>query len=55
MRINNFSEFVSQLIIAEWVIYHGIRFQFTQPDKPTQDAYIESFNRTYRTKMLRKR
>ena len=37
---------------AQWAKEHGVMLGFTKPDKPTQNAFIEGFNRTYRTEIL---
>jgi len=51
LRLDNGPELVSQAL-ADWAKEHRVTLQFIQPGKPTQNAYIERFNRTYRTEVL---
>ena len=51
VRPDNGPELVSQ-ILAQWAQENGVKLMFTQPGKPTQNAYIERFNRSYRTEVL---
>ncbi|WP_168408961.1 integrase core domain-containing protein, partial [Erwinia amylovora] len=49
--VKNGPEFIS-LALAEWAERHAVKLEFIQPGKPTQNAFIERFNRTYRTEIL---
>ena len=51
MRMDNGPELVS-LTLAQWTEEHGVMLEFIRPGKPTQNAFIERFNRTYRTEIL---
>ena len=35
-----------------WCEAHGIALQHIRPGKPNENAFIERFNRTYRTEVL---
>jgi putative transposase len=51
MRMDNGLELVS-LALAQWAEEHGVIQEFIKPGKPTQNAFIERFNRTYGTEIL---
>ena len=44
-------EFIAQPFI-DWCTDHRVAIHYIQPRKPDQNAYIERFNRSYRTEML---
>ncbi len=51
MRMDNGPELVL-LALAQWAEEHGVLLEFINPGKTTQNAFIERFNRTYRTEIL---
>ena len=51
LRTDNGPEFTSTLF-QDWCQQHGIQQLFIQPGKPNQNAFMERFNRSYRTELL---
>lgn len=51
IRVDHGPEFTS-LALDAWAAEHGVKLAFTQPGKPTQNAYIESFNGRFRDECL---
>ena len=51
IRVDNGPEFTAQPFV-DWCTAHRVAIHYIQPGKPDQNAYIERFNRTYRTEVL---
>jgi putative transposase len=54
LRVDNGSELTSK-IMQLWSEEHDVELLFIQPGKPTQNAYIESFNGRVRAELLNAR
>ena len=51
LRMDNGPELISATL-AEWAEENKVEMEFIQPGKPTQNSYIERFNRTFRDEIL---
>lgn len=51
VRVDNGPELIAQVFV-DWCSDRGIAVHHIQPGKPDQNAYIERFNRSYRTEIL---
>jgi putative transposase len=51
LRVDNGPELTS-ISLTRWCAEQHVALHYIQPGKPQQNAYIERFNRTYRTEVL---
>lgn len=51
IRVDNGPEFISETF-RDWAQSRGILVHYIEPGKPAQNAYIERFNKSYRTEVL---
>ena len=51
IRVDNGPELISAKLVA-WCEQHHVHLHHIQPGKPTQNAYIERFNRSFRNEVL---
>lgn len=51
ITIDNGPEFIS-CALDRWAHQHGVELHFIQPGKPTQNAFVESFNGKFRDEFL---
>ena len=51
IRVDNGPEMTAR-VFADWCDENNVKINYIQPGKPNQNAYIERYNRTYRTEVL---
>ena len=51
IRVDNGPEMTAHAF-SEWCETNNVTINYIQPGKPNQNAYIERFNRSYRTEVL---
>ena len=50
LRVDNGPEFAGRML-DQWAYLNGVEIDFSRPGKPTDNAYIESFNRRLQAKV----
>jgi putative transposase len=50
-QVDNGPEFISR-VVDQWAFEHGVELHFIAPGKPTENAFIESFNGKFRDECL---
>jgi putative transposase len=51
LRVDNGPEFISTAL-DRWAFKHGVKIDFIQPGKPSQNGHVESFNGRFRDECL---
>ena len=51
IRVDNGPEFISRSLDL-WASFNGVKLDFSRPEKPTDNAFIESFNGRLRDECL---
>lgn len=51
IRVDNGTEFTS-VVMDQWAYWNNVELDFTRPGKPTDNAFIESFNSRFRQECL---
>jgi putative transposase len=51
IKVDNGSEFISKAF-GRWAYENGVDLDFSRPGKPTDNAFIESFNGSFRDECL---
>ena len=51
LRVDNGPEFLAQIFV-DWATEQHVAVHYIQPGKPDQNAFIERFNRSYRTEVF---
>lgn len=51
IRVDNGPEFIAE-VLQQWCNKHNINLAFIQKGKPSQNGFVERFNRTYRQEVL---
>jgi putative transposase len=51
IKVDNGSEFISK-VLDKWAYENNVRLDFSRPGKPTDNAFIESFNGSFRDECL---
>jgi putative transposase len=51
IKVDNGSEFISK-VLDKWAYENAVKLDFSRPGKPTDNAFIESFNGSFRDECL---
>jgi putative transposase len=51
IQVDNGSEFISK-VLDKWAYENNVTLDFSRPGKPTDNAYIDSFNGSFRDECL---